>query len=330
MPGPSLHANGAHVVIAHADDPSLTDEFVALLRQADPSTPAKVVDTNSADEVTEAARRAASSGARSVTAIGGDGTVNLVAPGVVGSPTTLAVAPAGTVNLLGKLVGITSFTDTVDAMAADRRDQFDIGEVSAGSDSTGSAESSAATSAATGMFVINASSGFDATVIDDAADHSDARFGRLRFFVAGVKRLRRYRPRSVAVEVDGERWFDGRAMSVVVMNVGQRASADFDVAPDARPDDGRLDVAVVRCSSIVRTAVVALRLVTGRPVPPDDVVYGQGERIVVTWEQEVTTQRDGDARSAASRLEYSVRPRAMAVYVGADPKIGETDATPSR
>ena len=78
-----------------------------------------------------------------------------------------------------------------------------------------------------GIFVMNASTGFDAAVIDDADDHSDARFGQLTFLRAGLRRLRRESAEHVRVEADGEVVFDGRSMSVIVMNVGQRVSDSY-------------------------------------------------------------------------------------------------------
>jgi diacylglycerol kinase family enzyme len=60
----------------------------------------------SADQARAAARQAARVGYDMVVAMGGDGTANAVADGVFGSGTTLGIVPAGTTNVLARLLGL--------------------------------------------------------------------------------------------------------------------------------------------------------------------------------------------------------------------------------
>jgi diacylglycerol kinase family enzyme len=59
----------------------------------------------SAEQATAAAHQAARIGYDVVVAMGGDGTANAVANGVFGSGTTLGIVPAGTTNVLARLLG---------------------------------------------------------------------------------------------------------------------------------------------------------------------------------------------------------------------------------
>ncbi|BAN03364.1 diacylglycerol/lipid kinase family protein [Ilumatobacter coccineus] len=292
------------VVIAHRDE-STTAEVVGALHDGGLSSVIDVVRSDDAAGVTSIARDAASQGARAVVAIGGDGTVNLVAQGLMGSSTPLAVAPAGTVNLLSQLTGLDSFAFTVEALKAGDVRSIDVGDVTTDADNGGSTSS---------PFLLNASSGFDAAVIEDADDHSHARFGRLRFATAGLKRLRRSQPRQLSVHVDGELWFTGRAMSAIVMNFGQRVTADLDVAPDAEPDDGLLDVLVVSCSTLRRFLTVVIRLIAGRAVDPADVLRTRGAAVDVEWVRAEAVQLDGDVSAHTRILRHRVRPSALEVY----------------
>ncbi|MEP1125412.1 MAG: diacylglycerol kinase family protein [Ilumatobacter sp.] len=286
------------VVIAQPDVAEV-DEFVALF-DSESAIAVDVIVTESPDDVDAAVAEAAKRGADAIASVGGDGAINLVASALVraGSDMTLAPVPAGTVNLATQVVGLDDAGATADAVIADRSRVIDVGETDQG------------------VFVLNASTGFDASVIDDADDHSDARFGRLRFLRSGVRRLRRQTGERVRVEVDGGVVFDGRAMSVIVMNVGQRVSDSLYVAPDAEPDDGLLDVAVVRVDTVRRMAATVWRLVRRRNVPDRDVVRAQGVSIRVDWWTEVASQRDGDADDPVRSLAATCRPGVLRIHHG--------------
>ena len=62
-------------------------------------------------EATAIARQAAAQGIDAVIAMGGDGTINEVINGVVGSDAVVGVIPAGTVNVLARETGIPVKTD---------------------------------------------------------------------------------------------------------------------------------------------------------------------------------------------------------------------------
>ncbi len=290
------------VVVVSQPDVAEAGEFVALF--VDTDVEVELVETESEDDVRDAVAQAIEDGADTIASVGGDGALNLIAGALAsidevdtadGGPRVVPVR-AGTVNLVSKTLGLDSPETTADAVIADRHRPIDIGSTDQG------------------PFVLNASSGYDAAVIDDAHDHSDARFGQLQFLKAGLSRLRRSSPTRVAVTCDGDVVFDGRAMSVIVMNIGQRASEKFDVAPDAEFDDGLLDVAIVRADSIPRFAVIVARLALGRPVDRSALVRAQAERIDVEWSRPVASQRDGDADDPIRTLSIRVRPKTLRIH----------------
>lgn len=295
--------------VFHPDDESVVDEFQRLLADAtaaDGDGEVWTVTRHTATTETEVARLTADAAgdADAVAAVGGDGSVSLMLAGMADSGVPLVIVPAGTVNLTAQLVGTGTVERAAAALAASETVTVDLG---------------ADTAAGDALFVINASSGYDATVIDEGEDHSDVRFGRLVFARAAIRRLRRDAPKAVRVVVDGETVFDGRAMSVIVMNAGQRASASLDVAPDAEMDDGRLDVAVSRVSTIPGAARVIWRLARGSEVSAVDVIRAQGEAIDVEWSTDVDVQRDGDPTGRSRSLRYRVRPSALCLVTHGDP-----------
>lgn len=283
------------VVIARPDDP---DAATFVERFDDTDVDVELHRTESPDELAQVVSDAVESEADAIAAVGGDGALNLVAGALASHESSIPVASVrgGTVNLMAQVLGLETIEDAAEAVLADRSRVIDLGETEQG------------------VFVMNASTGYDASVLADAADHSDARFGHLRFLVEGVRRLMRDSPKRVIVRVDGEELYSGRAMSVIVFNVGQRVSDGFDVAPDASFDDGLLDVAIMKVASVRRMIVTVGRLAMGREVPRDDVVRAQGERIEVEWGTAVAIQRDGDADEQVASVIARVRRAALHLH----------------
>jgi YegS/Rv2252/BmrU family lipid kinase len=79
---------------------------VAAFRRADPGSRVELVRTEGPGHARRLAASAAEAGFDLVLAVGGDGTVHEAANGLVGSPTALGVAPAGTMNLLARVLGL--------------------------------------------------------------------------------------------------------------------------------------------------------------------------------------------------------------------------------
>lgn len=284
------------IVIARRDTEGVA-EFVALVG-SHASIDVEVIFTDTVGDVDDAVSTAADRGASTIASAGGDGALNLVASAVVrsGSDITVVPVPFGTVNLASQVFGLATVDEVVDAIVADSTRVIDVGETDQG------------------LFVLNASTGFDAAVIDDAEDHSDARFGKLAFLRAGVRRLRRQSGTHVQVASDDVTVFEGQAMSVLMMNVGQRVSDSLHIAPDAEPDDGLLDIVVVRADSIPRMMTTVWRLVRGREVPERDAVRAQAARTVIGWSSERSVQRDGDPDASRRLLTVSCRAAALRIH----------------
>ena len=71
--------------------------------------PCEILLTRKAGDATEFARKAAQQGADIVVAAGGDGTVNEVANGLIGTSASLGIVPLGTVNVLARELKIPLF-----------------------------------------------------------------------------------------------------------------------------------------------------------------------------------------------------------------------------
>ena len=113
-------------------------------------------------------------------------------------------------------------------------------------------------------FAVMAGAGFDAKMIRDADGGLKDQAGRLAYVWTGARQPeRRSRARS-ASEVDGAKWFDGRASCVLFGNVGT-LTGGLTAFADARPDDGVLEIGVVTAKGAVQWSRVLGRMAAGRP-----------------------------------------------------------------
>ncbi len=93
-----------------------------------------VAQTERPDHATELAREAVSSGCDAVLAFGGDGTVNEVAQGLVGSDVAMGILPAGTANVIARGLGVPTDPVRASEFAAERlkagkRRRINVGQV---------------------------------------------------------------------------------------------------------------------------------------------------------------------------------------------------------
>ncbi len=205
-------------------------EALTLLRAAG----AEVVDLSAADAVGALAHGRAAVAERSVDALvvaGGDGMVHLGANLVAGTGIPLGVVAAGTGNDIARELGL----PVRDAAAAVER-------ILAGRTRAVDAARHVTASGEERWFLGVLAAGFDA-VVNERANQWRWPKGRMRYNLAIVRELPVFRPIPYALTLDGER-HETEAMLVAVGN-GPSYGGGMRVTPDARFDDGLLDVLVL-------------------------------------------------------------------------------------
>ena len=176
------------------------------------------------------ARHAAAAGAELVFAVGGDGTVRACASALAGTDVRLAIIPRGTANLTASALEIPHRLGAALAVGfGGHETMLDLGVA----DGRG--------------FTAMAGIGLDATVIDATHRLRKLRWGWLAYAQAGLGHLHGA-PNHFTVRLDGARALHRRARSVVVGNAGLLPGG-FPLLPDARPDDGLLDVGILAPSA---------------------------------------------------------------------------------
>lgn len=274
------------------------DDAKALLERH--QIDAEIWETERPGHGTELARKAVDEGYRRVIAAGGDGTVEEVAEGLVGTDVELGVLPLGSIMNIARMLGIPRDLDAAAQVISERRvARIDVGRAS--------------TRARSDFFIEAAGVGIDAGLF---AYFNQIDSGNWRSLRPLITFMWRYRPRRITLVLDGRR-MQFRAMMVTVAN-GPYVGAALAVAPDARLDDRKFDVKVFTRFGKFELFRHLLSIAGGRRV------YNPKVRTIRASTVEVITDFPmmvhGDSRPLATTpARFEVLPAALAVIVGGEP-----------
>jgi YegS/Rv2252/BmrU family lipid kinase len=108
-----------------------------------------------------------------------------------------------------------------------------------------------------------ASAGLAAETVRRVGRQSKRMGARLGFLVGSVTAIFAHRPHALRIEVDGEEIYEGLISLVVAAN-GRYFGAGMQVAPLAQPDDGLLEIVLVRGVAPVRLLAALPSIYSGR------------------------------------------------------------------
>jgi diacylglycerol kinase family enzyme len=234
-------------------------------------------------------------GDKLVFAVGGDGTVRACAHLLAGTGVALAMVPRGTANLFARALGIPG--ELMGALSTGFGDNQRLVDLAF----------------ADGVpFVAMAGIGIDAAVVESTPRLFKENLGWLGYAAAAIPHL--VGPaHELTLGLDGAEPLICHARSVVVGNVGILPGG-FTLLPEARLDDGLLDVAVLQPKGLLGWAGVARTVVGGRSAG-SRVVHYRASRVEVSARSELSRQLDGDVIARGSSLSVHVNPKALLVRV---------------
>ncbi|HEX2101431.1 MAG TPA: diacylglycerol kinase family protein [Candidatus Synoicihabitans sp.] len=278
----------------NARDPYLLDRARAFI--AEHELDATVVLTEYARHATDLARAAVLDGCNVVVAIGGDGTMNEVAAGLVATSATLGLIPCGSGNGLGRHLGVPNpGRGAFRTLLHGRIREIDTGFVNAQ------------------PFFNVMGVGFDAEI--------SARFNRSvhRGLPAYVRTVMTawssyHRLRCTIRDDRGALVTD--AFLIAIANSDQYGNNCY-IAPGARVDDGRLDLTILQRVDWLNAAPLAARLFLNCIGGSTSVVRRQSRAFTIERAAPGPIHTDGEVHEMAARLEVSVRPRSLRVLVPA-------------
>ncbi len=288
---PSAGARTAHEDLARA---------IAVLREH--GWESELTETLRQGDATRLAYHAAQQKYDIVIAVGGDGTVNEVANGLVDSATALGTLPLGTANVWALEMGlplgdlITGAKRLADATVH----LIDVGQVRMPGH-------------APRIFVLWSGTGLDALITRNIEPQREMkrRLGKLMFVLVGIREAWSYRGKRATLILDGKR--ERRRIIMALACNAQLYAGIVRIAPDAKVDDGLVDVVVLKGTGFGATVWHLIRVLFGAHVRDPQVEIHRVASVSIAGKN-LPLHVDAEPIGFAP-IEIRVRPRALRVLV---------------
>lgn len=197
--------------------------------------------TNNPGHATELAQKASADGYDLVVAVGGDGTVNEVAQGLIGSDTPMGIIPMGSGNGLARELKISmDMQKSTRTLVEGKNLQLDVCRLN------------------DKRFLCTSGIGFDATIAYKMS--KSATRGFLKYVQLVIQESVFFKPLDVKMKIDGVA-IEKPVFLITFANASQFGNNAF-IAPAASMTDGLIDVVVVRKFAKIWMPVFAVALFT--------------------------------------------------------------------
>jgi diacylglycerol kinase (ATP) len=250
-----------------------------------------VLTKQAGDNEPEAARP----GADIVVAVGGDGSVNEVVNGLKGTEAALAILPAGTANVVSRELRIPKDPEAVAAMIiAGHTREMDAGLRDGR------------------RFMLGAGAGLDAAITEAVSQQRGKKSNLMKWVGPSIKTCLSYDFPKFKVIADGDVLCD-EGQYAIIGNCRYSAGV-FPATPEARIDDGLLDVCILQNLSVARLIGLLPSVARGRHILRKDVIYKQFKTLEITpnTDQTIPFQVDGDPGGCLP-VNIGIEPRAVRV-----------------
>lgn len=254
----------------------------------------RIVYTEGPGHAVTLCREAALSGIDVVVAIGGDGTVNETATGIVGTETALGIIPTGSGNGLSRHLKIPmNIKKAIGIINQGKIKKIDTATIN------------------DTFFVNIAGVGFDASVAKKFA--LSERRGFSTYLQITSNTYKDYKPRKYTLAIDGET-ITRKALLVSFANSNQWGN-NITINPGARLDDGYIDVCIVQKVPFWKTIFVAPLLFLKRFDRTSYVEIIRAKEVQLIRKKGKSVQVDGDPKKMGKELNVKILPLSLSVIV---------------
>lgn len=241
------------------------------------------------------ASQAVEQGYDMVVALGGDGTINEIASALINTDVWLGIVPIGSGNGLARGLGIPiNIRRAVRLITTGNVRDIDVGKVN------------------DNYFFTTAGFGLDA-MIGKRFEESKMR-GPAPYYIAGVREFFSYKQPEFKLNFNKTK-IKVKALLVAVANVRQYGNNAI-IAPNAVPDDGLLDLCIVRGVKFLPTIFHLPKLFTGKIQKAPYVELYQAKEFQIIRERPDVYQLDGEVfEEKKVQMNISIIPKALKVIV---------------
>lgn len=254
----------------------------------------EIVHTEYAKHGTKLAAEAAVKGAYAVVAVGGDGSVNDIVAGLIGTNTALAIIPKGSGNGMARTLGIPlKEQEAIEVINKGNTIMMDIGYANER------------------PFISNAGVAFDALISKKFAKSVRRGFAIYSWLV--TRYMWTYKEWDWDITIDGKKLKE-KAFIISVAN-GKQFGYNFKIAPDANWTDGLLDIIIIRKFPKLLGGILVLRAMNGTITESCYVDHYRGKEITLSHPKLKLMQTDGDAHDCGNIIHFRVEKGLQKVIV---------------
>ncbi|MEI7489821.1 MAG: diacylglycerol kinase family protein [Bacteroidota bacterium] len=253
-----------------------------------------ILYTEKPGHAAELSRDAVNRGIDAVIAVGGDGTVNETAQGLIGSKTALGIIPTGSGNGLSRHLKI-----PMDPAKAIRiLNNYKISSIDTATLNDN-------------LFVSVAGVGFDARVAKEFA--KSGKRGFRKYFNIATSAYTHYKPRKYTMVIDGEE-ITRKALMISFANSSQFGN-NTSIDPSAKIDDGFIDVCIVSKVPYWKTLFLAPLLFMKRFDRTSYVEIIQAKEVELVRKKGKSGHVDGDPFVAGKNVHLKIQPLSLKVII---------------
>ena len=258
---------------------------------------AEVLLTQKSGHATELAREAAAQNFDAVIAVGGDGTLNETACGLVNTSTPLGIIPTGSGNGFARELGMSlSFKKAVNQLRRVGMSPCDVGR-------------------ANGKLFLNvAGVGLEAEIAWQFMQHGkNGARGKWPYFKLGAQTIFSYRPFPFEMQVDGKKSF--LCPLTLAFANGRQYGSNFTIAPNASSCDGLLDMVAVQDLPKWKLVATLPSFLMGKQPPFAATQTTQVKCVRLMRGDTFPFHVDGEPHQAQNTLEITIEPRALKILL---------------
>ncbi len=229
-----------------------------------------------------------------IVAVGGDGSVNEVAKGLVGSETALGIIPAGSGNGLAHHLKIpVNYKKAIDIINKHKVIKIDTGSIN------------------DQLFVSIAGIGFDAYVAEKFSHGS--RRGFLSYARIVAEEYPTYKSKKYKIEINGK-IIETKALFIGFANSDQFGYGTS-IAPFAKIDDGLLDVIIMKKPTVIEIPLLASLLYWRQVDKWKHIEFIKAAELTVEMEKGKWVNIDGEPKLLGEKLNIKVAPQSLNIIV---------------
>jgi YegS/Rv2252/BmrU family lipid kinase len=257
----------------------------------------EIVLTKAPKHATELARQAAGR-FEVIVAVGGDGTVNEVASGLIGTPAVLGIIPTGSGNDFSREVGQTAdIKKDITRLLSSQVGHIDVGQVNGN------------------YYFVNAfGAGFDGEVAARAHDFMKYGRGLAGYLFSVLRTLATYKFHRVRITVDSSEPIAREILFVAVAN-GTTYGGGFNVAPGTKINDGFFTVCIVDKTTKLYALRQIPKFMKGKHIGLPPVHMLTGRHIIIESADMLQAQADGELPPPAQLFDIQILPGQLNVLI---------------